>query len=138
MSFFLPAFQIVVGIEGGYVNDPQDPGGETKFGISKRAYPALDIAALTLEQAQQIYLRDYWDACGCDTMPWERALCVFDMAVNQGQGAARALNVQAHDAIELMAERAVRYAGNKNFPTYGKGWMNRLFKVFKSAQVTPQ
>src|SRR6185312_16903801 len=72
MSFFLPAFKIVVGIEGGYSNDPRDPGGETKFGISKNAYPNLDIASLTLEQAQQIYLRDYWDACGCDTMTWER------------------------------------------------------------------
>jgi len=138
VSFFLSAFQIVVGIEGGYSNDPRDPGGETKFGISKRAYSDLDIASLTLEQAQQIYLRDYWEVCGCDTMTWERALCVFDMAVNQGQGAARALNVQAHDAIDLMAERAIRYAKNENFPTYGKGWMNRLFRVFKNAQVTPQ
>lgn len=138
MSFFLPAFQIVVGIEGGYTADPRDLGGETKFGISKKAYPDLDIASLTLEQAQQIYLRDYWNACGCDTMPWERALCVFDMAVNQGPGAARALNVQSHDVCELMAERAVRYGRTVNFSTYGKGWMNRLFKVFKSAQVTPQ
>lgn len=138
MSFFEQAFKIVVGEEGGYVNDPRDPGGETKFGISKRAYPNLDIAQLTLEQAQQIYLRDYWDECGCDAMPWERALCVFDMAVNQGQGAARALNHQAHDPGELMAERAVRYATNEHFPIYGKGWMNRLFKVFKVAQVTPK
>jgi len=137
VSFFLPAYQIIVGIEGGYSNDPRDPGGETKFGISKRAYPDLDIASLTLEQAQQIYLRDYWDACGCDTMTWERALCVFDMAVNQGQSAARALNVQAHDPGELMAERAVRYATNEHFPIYGKGWMRRLFRVFKNAQVTP-
>lgn len=138
MSFFLPAFHLVIGIEAGYVNDPRDPGGETKFGISKRAYPNLDIARLTLEEAQAIYLRDYWTLCGCDTMPWERALCVFDMAVNQGQGTARALNVQAHDASELMAERAVRYATNEHFPVYGKGWMNRLFKVFKNAQVAPQ
>jgi len=138
MSFFLPAFQIVVGIEGGYVNDPRDPGGETKWGISRRAYPDLDIAGLTLEQAQQIYLRDFWDACGCDVLPWERALCLFDAAVNQGPGAARTLNLQAHDASELMAERAVRYAANEHFPVYGKGWMNRLFKVFKNAQSMPQ
>lgn len=137
MSFFLPAFQFVVGIEGGYINDPRDPGGETKFGISKRAYPQLDIAQLTLEQAQQIYLLDYWEKCGCETMSWERALCVFDMAVNQGQGAAHEFNAQAPDATELMAERALRYAQNKNFPIDGKGWMRRLFKIFKLAQVTP-
>lgn len=137
MSFFLPAFQIVVGIEGGYVADPRDPGGETKFGISKRAYPHTDIANLTLEQAQAIYLRDYWDHCGCDSMPWERALCVFDCAVNEGQNVARALNSQAPDTIRFMAERAVRYAHDRNFGRYGTGWNDRLFTIFKHAQVTP-
>lgn len=137
MSFFNAAFEIVVGIEAGYVNDPQDPGGETKYGISKRAYPELDIANLTIDQAKEIYRRDYWDRCACDTLSWERALCVFDCAVNQGQGTARALNVQAHDAGNLMARRAVRYAGTAHFDRFGEGWMDRLFKVFKSAQVTP-
>jgi len=45
--------------EGGYVNDPRDPGGETKYGISKRAYPGLDIKNLTEEQAKEIYRQDY-------------------------------------------------------------------------------
>jgi lysozyme family protein len=138
VSFFPQAFAIVVGEEGGYIADPRDPGGETKYGISKRTYPNVDIAQLTLEEAREIYLRDYWNACACDTMSWERALCVFDMAVNQGQGAARALNLQTRDVGELMAERALRYAANKNFAIYGKGWLNRLFKVFKVAQITPQ
>lgn len=137
MSLFLPAFQIVVGLEGGYVNDPKDPGGETKWGISKRAYPTLDIKNLTLEQAQQIYLTDYWDRCGCDLMPWDRALCVFDCAVNQGVSAAKSMYILAHSTGDFMAERAARYAANPNFPIYGKGWMNRLFKVFQAAQVTP-
>lgn len=137
MSFFTQAFQIVVGIEGGYVNDPRDPGGETKFGLSTRAYPNLDIAKLTLEEAKLIYQRDYWDKCGCDILSWERALCVFDMAVNQGPGEARALNVQSQDMIEFMADRAMRYAQNHNFQTYGRGWMRRLFRILKQAQVTP-
>lgn len=138
MSFFDAAFQVVVGIEGGYVNDPLDPGGETKYGISKRAYPNLNIANLTLEDAKAIYRRDYWDRCACDTMPWERAICVFDCAVNEGPGVARSLNVQATDTTRFMAERAVRYAHDKNFGRYGKGWNNRLFTIFKAAQVTPQ
>ena len=138
MSFFLAAFQIVVGIEAGYVNDPHDPGGETKFGISKRSYPNLNIAQLTLEEAQAIYQRDFWYPTGCESMPWERALCAFDCAVNQGEQAEELLNAHAHDATELMAERAVRYAENKNLPIYGKGWMRRLFTVFKAAQSTPR
>lgn len=138
MSFFPAAFELVVGIEGGYTADPRDPGGETKYGISKRSYPNLVIAQLTLEDAQAIYLQDFWTPAGCDLLPWERALCLFDTAVNQGLSAAHTLNSQAHDTAELMASRAVRYAENEHFPTYGRGWMNRLFKVFKSAQVTPQ
>jgi len=39
---FQQAFERTIGFEGGYANDPRDPGGETKYGISKRAYPALD------------------------------------------------------------------------------------------------
>jgi len=58
---FKKAVAEVLRFEGGYVNDPDDPGGETKFGISKRAYPDLDIKALRIEEAIEIYRRDWWD-----------------------------------------------------------------------------
>ncbi|OXE36892.1 MAG: hypothetical protein CGW95_04725, partial [Phenylobacterium zucineum] len=54
---FDQAFEVLIGHEGGYTNNPQDPGGETKFGISKRAYPDQDIANLTLDAAKAIYKR---------------------------------------------------------------------------------
>ena len=57
---FEKAFKYVIYNEGGYVNDPSDLGGETKYGISKRSYPNLDIKHLTLEQARKIYFCDYW------------------------------------------------------------------------------
>lgn len=60
MADFEPAIEIVLDNEGGYVNDPKDPGGETKFGISKAAYPNVDIANLTVDQAKEIYRKDYW------------------------------------------------------------------------------
>jgi lysozyme family protein len=91
MSFFDAAFAIVVGEEGSYVNDSNDRGGERKFGISKRAYPNVDIPQLTLDEARAIYLRDYWDKCGCEVMSWELGLITFDAAVNQGQGFAPTL-----------------------------------------------
>ena len=53
-------------LEGGYVNDPNDSGGQTKYGISKKAYPDLDIPNLTIAQAMEIYRKDYWDRCKCD------------------------------------------------------------------------
>ena len=63
-SSFDLAIPIVLENEGGYVNDPADPGGETKYGISKRSYPALDIKNLTVEQATAIYLKDFWQFDG--------------------------------------------------------------------------
>ncbi|MFS4437859.1 glycoside hydrolase family 108 protein [Paracoccaceae bacterium GXU_MW_L88] len=74
-------------IEGGYVNDPRDPGGETNHGISKRAYPKLNIRDLTKDDAIAIYKRDYWDAINGDELAEisrEVALAAFDGAVNQG------------------------------------------------------
>lgn len=78
------ALAFTLGEEGGYVNDPRDPGGETNFGISKRAYPAEDIASLTKERAQSLMVRDYWNPCRCAHLPQKLATAVFDFAVNSG------------------------------------------------------
>lgn len=57
---FEKAFGYMIENEGGYVFDKNDPGDETKFGISKKSYPHLNIKALTLEDAKKIYYEDYW------------------------------------------------------------------------------
>lgn len=122
--------------EGGYVNDPRDPGGETNFGISKRAYPNLDIKSLTKEVAIEIYRRDYWNRID-KTFP-ELNLLVFDAAVNQGVSAAnnlvtaiKSLNLKtANERIKYYSMlRENRYKANKNFSIYGKGWISRLNDV---------
>lgn len=68
--------------EGGYVNDPADPGGETKYGLSKRSYPGEDIAGMTLDRAKVIYARDFWGPAGCDIVPDVLKYELFDFAVN--------------------------------------------------------
>ena len=68
--------------EGGYVNDPNDPGGETNMGISKRAYPHENIKGMTRARAATIYRRDYWDAVQGDSLPAGLDLVAFDPAVN--------------------------------------------------------
>jgi len=76
-----------VAVEGGYVNDPIDPGGETKYGISKRQYPTVDIANLTLAGAIDIYERDYWNRMKLGAFFSQRiAWKVFDIEVNTGRG----------------------------------------------------
>jgi len=71
--------------EGDYSNDPDDIGGETKFGISQLAYSDLDIRSLTLEDAKVIYKRDYWDRVKGDKILNEYvAESIFDFAVNVG------------------------------------------------------
>lgn len=70
---------------GGYTDDPDDAGGETKWGISKRAYPHLNIKALTYMDAQEIYFKDYWMPCNVQCIHSERlAFKVFDMSVLNG------------------------------------------------------
>ena len=85
-------FEEIIGVvlehEGGYVNDPKDPGGETKYGVSKRAYPNEDIKNLTEEGAKDIYRRDYWERYRCAELPESLRHIYFDMCVNMGAGRA--------------------------------------------------
>ena len=89
---FERAVSVVLAHEGGYVNDPRDPGGETKYGISKRSYPSLDIANLTREDAIAIYYRDWWQRYGYGRLQDETvATKLLDMAVNMGPATAHRL-----------------------------------------------
>lgn len=152
MSRFDECFQHVVGIEGGYVNDPHDPGGETIWGIARRYHPdAWRNGPPTLEQAKAIYRNDYWTPAGCDRLPQPYDLIVFDGSVNQGirptiRGMQTALRVDPDGHLGpitiaaaqvaglegvalVLAERALRYAQTRGFDRYGKGWLKREFLI---------
>lgn len=149
MDNFQKAFELIIGVEAGYVNDPKDPGGETKFGISKRSYPTEDIPNLTLQRAQEIYKRDYWDKLHCEELSTPLDIFVFDAGVNQGATVAAKLLQKVcgvvqdgiigvgtivasnkSEAAELfMADRAIRYTQTNNADVYLRGWLKRLFKI---------
>jgi lysozyme family protein len=100
-SEFLAAVTRVLADEGGTERVSGDPGGVTRFGISAREYPALDIAHLTRAEAIAIYHRDYWRRYGLDALPGALAAKVFDLAVNIGPAHAigcvqRALRAAGH------------------------------------------
>ena len=88
MSKFDEIIEVVLEHEGGYVNDPKDPGGETNFGIAKRSHPDVDIKNLTREGAKEIYKEVYWDKNKVESLPEELWHIYFDMCVNQGKSRA--------------------------------------------------
>jgi len=84
-QLFYRCVEKILDNEGGYSNNPNDPGGETNFGISKRSYPNLDIRNLTREKAREIYLNDFYKHFKLDYLKnHELTLQVFDMVVNSG------------------------------------------------------
>ena len=150
---FDKAFEHVVGVEGGYVNHPNDPGGETIYGITRRDHPQAWVNGRpTLEQAKVIYRDQYWRPVKADDLPWPLAMFVFDAAVNQGVGTATRLlqktlgvaqdglignntlaAIRRSNPVELcalyLADRALRYTGTRNFDVFGRGWLKRLFVI---------
>lgn len=154
---FNTAFERLIGHEGGYVNDPRDPGGETKFGISKRSYPGEDIAGMTLERAKAIYLRDFWRTAGCDEVPDALKFDLFDTAVNSGCTRAVQFLQRAAGAVDdgrlgpqtLWAVRNMdperlfaRFNGHRldflndnpeQWAHFGRGWAQRIAENLKAA-----
>ena len=126
---FTLAVNEVLGEEDGYVNNPSDPGGETKWGISKRAFPDVDIANLTRDDAKALYKTHYWDPLLKYGLLGKFQLVAFECAVNQGLSTVEKLLPQAKGQLSwFMADRALGYIQDKNFATFGKGWLRRLFK----------
>lgn len=84
--------EMILHHEGGYVNHPEDPGGETNLGVTKRVYEewggTKDMKDLTVEDVAPIYEKNYWGRLKCDNLPAGLDLCVFDFGVNAGTGRA--------------------------------------------------
>jgi len=155
MSDFNKIVERTLGHEGGYVDDDDDPGGETNWGISKRKYPDVDIRNLTRAEAIAIYKRDYFDPLHLGEIRYNAtAWKIFDIAVNMGVDVAaiilqRALGVKEDGIIgavtigeankrfpdtlmdNIIERQAKRYAWIvKNNPKKAKflvGWMERCF-----------
>ena len=145
--------------EGGakFTSDPKDRGGDTKFGISQRAYPELDIKNLTEETAKVIYKKDYWDKVKADNIDTQLiAENIFDTAVNMGvrtasRMAQEILSINPADGIigpqslkiinsasvdlfisKYTLQKVAHYVKicqkNKSQKKYLLGWMNRALE----------
>lgn len=155
------AFERLIGHEGKFTDNRADRGnwtsgrvgaGElkgTKYGISAMSYPDLDIKNLTLDQAKEIYRRDFWLRAGADQYDGAIGYQVFDAAVNHGiENAVRLLQravrvaddgdvgpmtlkaVKAMSVTDVLmrfnAQRIMFYTRLSTWPEFGKGWMSRV------------
>jgi lysozyme family protein len=146
---------LVFANEGGYCNVPGDAGGETKYGISKRSYPNVDIKNLTKEQASEIYKTDFYDKCKIDAIHNDLvAIHVFDFAINSGISRAvkvlqsvcgvKADGIIGMDTITKVNSRdmslnyinaRIDFYKNIGVGTNAKflqGWLNRVSNTTKS------
>lgn len=136
------AIRNVIGREGGLVDNPADRGGLTKYGISQSAYPKLDIASLTADQAAAIYKRDYWDAIKADQLDPAIREMAFDAAVNQGVNWTKTALEQAKgDPNVFLQLREQRYrqiaAANPSQQQFLAGWLNRLAEFRQPGTAAP-
>lgn len=119
--------------EGGYNNDSADPGGETKYGISKRSYPNEDIRGMTKERAAEIYRSDYWNLIQADKLPSWLRYTVFDFAVNAGVkravvGLQRLAGVKADGIVGPKTLEAAKTVSLEEYTNYRAAYYRDLVK----------
>lgn len=147
--------------EGVHSDHPLDPGGDSWWGIARTSHPTETPWPPTRDRALELYRLEYWNPCRCAELPWALALALFDGAVQHGDATARAM-LQAAAGVAadgvfgpttmarlgapadlgpmldaFMAARGLLYARNKEFPTFGAGWMHRAFEVHRLALTAP-
>lgn len=151
MGAFDDAFMALIGNEGGYSNNPADPGGETMFGVTARVARAHGYTGamrdLPLETAKAIAKAQYWDPCRCDDLPPVLAFQLLDAAYNGGypakwlqlaagvkpDGKIGPATIQAANSAEshalvlrFLAYRLTYMTSCRGWSTFGRGWARRI------------
>lgn len=122
-----------------YENDPDDPGGATKYGIDQRSHPTVDIRNLTAEEAREIYWREYWNENKCGELPFPLGEVHFDACVNVGAGQAKKFLTRSQSSKEYLTLREDFYrrlaVQKPRMKKYLKGWLNRTADLRRWANV---
>lgn len=154
---FDQALKLVLKHEGGYVNDPADPGGETNYGITKAVAVQYGYTGpmhrIPIDTVAVIYRKLYWDRVRADELPEAIRYPLFDAAVNSGPKQAvtwlqRALGNVAADGLigqqtisaakqadasavarKMISQRLFMLTGLKHFDRFGRGWTNRIASI---------
>ena len=154
---FKECLDLVLKSEGGWVNNPADPGGETNLGVTKRVWeeyvghPVESLKKLTKEDVAPLYEQKYWRPCYGEVLPRGLDFVVFSMGVNAGPGRSVKLLQQSIGCVpdgvigpttrglisssnpttlisKFSETRREYYRALKTFPIFGKGWLARVDK----------
>ena len=154
-SDYKECLDLVLKSEGGWVNNPNDPGGETNLGVTKAVWeeyvghPVTTMKNLTKDDVAPLYEQKYWRACYGEVLPRGLDFIVFSMGVNAGPGrsvkllqqsigcvpdgvigpATRSLICASNTATLIAKFSEIRreyYRSLKTFPIFGKGWLSRV------------
>ena len=151
MAEFDPVFEKLIEHEGGYSNHPDDPGGETMYGVTARVARAYGyqgpMKELPKPVAKNIAKQMYWDALGCDEYPQSIAARLFDTLYNGGKPvlwAQQALGIKADGklgqitraaiknaeplafSLRFLAFRLIYLTRLSNWPSFSRGWSARI------------
>ena len=160
---FEKSLELVLAHEGGYVHHALDPGGRTNLGVTQRVWEdyvghpvdEAEMRSLTREMVAPLYKKNYWDAVCGDVIPAGADYLLFDFAINAGafraiKTAQKSLGVTPDGALGPLTTEALitakdfieKFSNAKesfyrslvNFPTFGKGWLNRVAEAKKTAE----
>ena len=154
MDTFKRALEAVFSVEGGFSNDPNDPGGVTNLGVTQATYnawrdlrglPRQPVRKISRDEAELVYKDLFWRPYAAE---WDRAgrpgiaLYVFDMYVQHRPVDAGAMVAKHREALmlyplfglaRLHADRTRFYTGLKTWWRFGRGWMRRIAHIYDAA-----
>lgn len=144
VSNFNVSLSATLAEEGGFVDDPRDPGGRTNHGVTQVTYntyrrnhrlPNRDVRLIAPSEVSDIYKYLYWAKAGCDALPSGVDLVVFDYSVNSGVGravpeAAKHNHLPADLAVKMICQDRLRFLqGLRTWHTFGRGWSARVSRI---------
>jgi lysozyme family protein len=144
-SNFDQSLKWILQSEGGWTDDPHDPGGATMWGIIQTEYdaylrqhglPHQSVRFIHPAERDEIYRKSYWDAMNCDALPAGLDYCVFDAAVNSGVSRAKAWLEESGSSISALCDMRLRFLkGLRTWRYFGGGWGTRMAFVRKNAEA---
>jgi len=131
---FDKSINLLFSIEGYISDDKNDLGGFTKYGISQKYHPDVNVPKLTKEQAIQIYLDEYWIPLGCDELGYPFNMVLFIQGVNIGIGRAKKFMDEGNGLLDFLMKCLNHYATRPKVQrdVFLTGWCNRLIKIWEA------